>query len=79
MPAIDYRRARAQLRLADVLELIAYQLRWRQGEQWLGPCPLHGSRSKAQANGPAARQPRRKAGRLGPCIAVWCSLVAATP
>jgi len=45
MPAIDYRRARAQLRLADVLELIGYQPRWRQGEQWRGPCPLHGSRS----------------------------------
>jgi DNA primase len=45
MPAIDYRRARTQLRLADVLELSGYQPRWRQGEQWRGPCPLHGSRS----------------------------------
>lgn len=45
MPAIDYRRARAQLRLAEVLELIGYQPRWRQGQQGRGPCPLHGSRS----------------------------------
>ena len=45
MPAIDYRRARAQLRLAEVLELIGYQPRWRRGPQWRGPCPLHGSRS----------------------------------
>jgi len=45
MPAIDYRRARAQLRLAEVLTLIDYQPRWRQGSQWRGPCPVHGSRS----------------------------------
>ena len=45
MPAIDYRRARAQLRLAEVLRLIGYQPRARQGQQWRGPCPLHGCRS----------------------------------
>ena len=45
MPAIDYHRARAQLRLARVLELIGYQPRRRHGQQWRGPCPLHGSRS----------------------------------
>jgi DNA primase len=45
MPAIDYRRARAQLRLAQVLDLIGYQPCWRQGQQCRGPCPVHGSRS----------------------------------
>jgi DNA primase len=45
MPAIDYRRARAQLRLADVLALIGYQPCCRHRSQWRGPCPLHGSRS----------------------------------
>jgi DNA primase len=45
MPAIDYRAARAQLHLADVLELIGFQARYRQGEQLRGGCPLHGSRS----------------------------------
>jgi DNA primase len=45
MPAIDYRRARAELPLADVLELIGYQPRWRRGQQGRGPCPLHGSRA----------------------------------
>jgi DNA primase len=46
MPAIDYRRARAELRLADVLTLIGYAPRSRQGQQLRGPCPLHGSRSR---------------------------------
>ena len=45
MPAIDYRAARSQLRLAEVLELIGYQPRSRQGDQLRGPCPLHGSSS----------------------------------
>jgi DNA primase len=45
MPALDYPRARAQLRLAEVLALIGYQPRWRHGQQWRGPCPVHGSRS----------------------------------
>ena len=45
MPALDYRRARAQRRRADVRALIGYQPRRRQGQQWRGPCPLHGSRS----------------------------------
>jgi DNA primase len=45
MPAIDYRRARAELRLIDVLELIGYEPRCRHGSQWRGGCPLHGSRS----------------------------------
>ncbi len=47
MPGIDYRRARAELRLAAVLALIGYQPRVRHGLQWRGPCPLHGSRAAA--------------------------------
>ena len=46
MPLLDYRRARVELRLADVLALIGYEPRWRTGQQSRGPCPLHGSRSR---------------------------------
>jgi hypothetical protein len=45
MPGIDYRAARASIRLAEVLELIGYQPRSRLGVQLRGPCPLHGSSS----------------------------------
>ena len=45
MPAIDYRAARSQLRLAEVLDLLGYQPRSHQADQLRGPCPLHGSRS----------------------------------
>jgi CHC2 zinc finger len=47
MPAIDYRRARAELPLAEVLTLIGYTPPSCAGVQLRGPCPLHGSRSKA--------------------------------
>ena len=46
MPGIDYRQARCRLRLAEVLELIGYQPQRVSGEQWRGPCPLHGSQSR---------------------------------
>ena len=45
MPAIDYRRARAELGLAAVLAPIGYRPRRCQGPQWRGPCPLHGAHS----------------------------------
>jgi DNA primase len=45
MPGIDYRAARALLRLADVLELIGYRPTAQLGQQLRGPCPLHGSHS----------------------------------
>lgn len=43
MPGIDLREARAQLRLAAVLELLSFtpQSRWR--DQVRGPCPVHRS------------------------------------
>jgi DNA primase len=47
MPGIDYRQARAQLPLADVLALLDYVPRWRFGQQLRGPCPVHRSRTPA--------------------------------
>jgi DNA primase len=44
MPGIDFREARAGVRLAEVLELIGFVPRRRWGDQIRGPCPLHGSR-----------------------------------
>jgi DNA primase len=47
MPGIDYRAARTQLRLAAVLELLAFEPRERRGDQVRGRCPVHGSRTAA--------------------------------
>src|SRR5881398_2750581 len=45
MPGIDFRQARAEIRLAEVLALLDYQPRQHCGEQLRGPCPVHGSQS----------------------------------
>jgi DNA primase len=45
MPGIDFREARARLRLAQVLELISFAPSWRWQDQVRGPCPVHGSRA----------------------------------
>jgi len=43
MPLIDFRAARAQLRLADVLDLAGFTPTTRHGAQLRGPCPVHRS------------------------------------
>jgi DNA primase len=45
MPGIDFAAARAQVRLAEVLELIGFEPRSRAGDQVRGPCPVHRSRT----------------------------------
>jgi len=47
MPGIDFREARARLRLADVLALVGFQGRRGWDGQVRGPCPVHRSRSRA--------------------------------
>ena len=45
MPLLDLRPARADLRRAEVLELLGWTARARVGAPVRGPCPVQGSRS----------------------------------
>jgi len=45
MPGVDFRAARAQLPLADVLALLGFEVRSRLGDQVRGGCRVHRSRS----------------------------------
>ena len=45
MPGIDFRQARQEVRLSEVLALLGYEPRQRWGEQVRGACPVHGSKS----------------------------------
>jgi DNA primase len=45
MPGIDFGAARAQVSLAEVLELLGFEPRSRAGDQVRGPCPVHRSRT----------------------------------
>jgi DNA primase len=44
MPGIDFRQARSQVSLLEVLELIGLAPCWRRGDQLRGPCPVQRSR-----------------------------------
>jgi len=45
MPLLDLRRARIEVRLDDVLGLLGWTARSRQGPQLRGGCPVHRSQS----------------------------------
>jgi hypothetical protein len=45
MPGLDFRRAREEIRLAEVLELLGYQPRQQTTEQLRGLCLVHRSQS----------------------------------
>jgi DNA primase len=79
MPAIDYAAARRQLGLAEVLALIDYQPRSRNGVYLRGPCPLHGSRS-ARSRVFAAHLGKNlfhcfRCGAGGNALDLWAALV----
>jgi DNA primase len=45
MPLLDFRRARAEVRLGDVLQSLGWTARTRRGAQVRGACPVHRSES----------------------------------
>jgi len=45
MPLLDFRQARADVRLGEVLQLLDWTARSRRGPQLRGGCPVHGSQS----------------------------------
>jgi DNA primase len=45
MPGIDFNAVRSTVSMAQVLELIGFEVAARSGDQLRGPCPIHGSSS----------------------------------
>lgn len=45
MPGINFDIVREAISMQQVLGLLRFQSRNRSGDQWRGPCPVHGSRS----------------------------------
>lgn len=46
MPALDFQAVRGSVSLQQVLDLIGFEPTERRGDQWRGPCPIHGSTSR---------------------------------
>ena len=45
MPGVDFRWLRERIGMQDVLRLLQFEATVRRGDQWRGPCPVHGSRN----------------------------------
>ena len=45
MPGIDFDRLRREITMVEVLNLLGFHPTQRRGDQWHGPCPVHGSTS----------------------------------
>ena len=45
MPGIDFQLLRERITMRDVLQLLQFEPIVRRGEQWRGPCPVHGSQN----------------------------------
>ena len=45
MPGIDFQLLRERIAMREVLELLQFEAIARRGDQWRGPCPVHGSRN----------------------------------
>ena len=45
MPGVDFRLLRERIAMQDVLRLLQFEATVRRGDQWRGPCPVHGSQN----------------------------------
>jgi DNA primase len=45
MPGVDFRLLREQITMREVLQLLQFEPTVRRGDQWRGPCPVHGSQN----------------------------------
>ena len=45
MPGVDFRWLRERIAMQDVLQLLQFEATVRGGDQWRGPCPVHGSQN----------------------------------
>ena len=45
MPGVNFPLLREQIAMRDVLRLLRFEPRVLSGDQWRGPCPVHGSRN----------------------------------
>ena len=43
MPGVDFRWLRERIAMQDVLRLLQFEATVCGGDQWRGPCPVHGS------------------------------------
>jgi DNA primase len=45
MPGVNYSLIRGQIKIEAVLQLLQFEATDERGDQWRGPCPVHGSKN----------------------------------
>ena len=45
MPGVDFRLLREQIPMRAVLQQLQFEATVQRGDQWRGPCPVHGSKN----------------------------------
>ncbi len=43
MPGVNFRLLRERITMRDVLRQLQFEATVRRGDQWRGPCPVHGA------------------------------------
>ena len=44
MPGVNFQLVRERITMRDVLRQLQFEATVQRGDQWRGPCPVHGSR-----------------------------------
>jgi DNA primase len=77
MPGVDFESVRSQIPIAQVLELVAFEVKSRTGDQVRGACPLHRSSEPRSRSFSANLKTNRfrcfKCGRSGGQLELWAS------
>ena len=49
MPGVDFQLLRQRITMQDVLQQLPSKATLRRGDQWRGPCPIHGSQETGES------------------------------
>lgn len=84
MPGIDFRQLRANVSMAEVLELLGFVILERSGDQVRGQCPLHGASLAGKHRSFSAHLGRNmfrcfKCGASGNHLDLWAKATKQSP
>lgn len=78
MPGVDFQVVRQQVSMAEVLRMVGFEPTEVHGDQWRGPCPVHGStrpRSRSfSVNVALGRYRCFRCGSRGNALELWAAV-----
>ena len=78
MPGVDFERVRCSVSMSQVLEWVGFRPGHQSGDQWRGPCPIHGSESARSrcfsVNIATRRYQCHRCGSFGNHLELWAAV-----